>query len=319
MRWRMSFRWGATLFAVCVLTVVMATGASAAEHSGADYVLLIDCTGTMQHAGRGTATLEVLESFVASLNKGDRVTVYGYGEEPFSALASYPVMIDLPTTPETITEALHLPFTADRTDITRGLELAWEERATVFSRALSGGGAAPSGSAYVILLTDGKLIPIYDDFARYDEIYRGSRAQLRRLGKLFAEVGIPIYSVGLGKAEKVDGELLAQVSESSGGAYRHAASSNRLQGVFESLMEDVIAEPIAVVEVGGEEALMVARSVSASDAPSTREDTSRSKLLDRIVVSASAGETGNTSRVEAALSQSFGRLGPHVFHVVVDR
>ena len=311
MRSRMPFRLTATLFGVGVLTAVVVTSALAGGDGGTDYVLLVDCTGTMQYANRGTATLDALESFVGSLNEGDRVTVYGYGEEPFPALGDYPVTVGPEATRKAITEELSLPFTANRTDITRGLELAWQERAKVFSRVLSGGSATQRGSAYVILLTDGKLIPIYDNYADYNAIYHESRARLRQLGRLFADAGIPIYSVGLGKSDRVDGELLTQVSESSGGAYHHASSSDHLRAVFERLSEDLITPPTAAVKVGGEEALMVAEAASASD------ESPGNSILDSIVESASAAEASRTGRVEAAISQSFGDLGPQIYQAIV--
>ncbi len=308
---RMPFRLSATLLAACVLAAAVSVSVSAAEQGGTDYVLLIDCTGTMQHSGRGAATIDAIESFVGSLNEGSRVTVYGYGGQPFPAMADYPVTVGSPATREAITEGLSLPFTANRTDITRGLELVWQERTKVFSRALSGVSAAESESAYVILLTDGKLIPVYEDYAEYDGIYHESRTRLRQLGRLFAEAGIPIYSVGLGRAEKVDGELLAQVSESSGGVYRHASSSDRLSAVFESLSEDVIAVPTAVVEIGGEETLIVAEAASVS------EEVPASSVLDGIVESASAAGTKRTGRIEAVLSQSFGDLHSQVYQAII--
>ncbi|MCK4513364.1 hypothetical protein KAW64_16565, partial [bacterium] len=123
--------------------------------------------------------------------------------------------------------------------------------------------------------------------------------------------GIPIYSVGLGRAERVDGELLTQISESSGGVYRHASSSDRLPAVFESLSEDVIAPPTAIVEAGGEEALMVGEGASVS------EESAGRNVLDGIVESASAADAGRTGRVEAALSLSSGDLRSQVYQTII--
>ena len=321
MRTGMSFCVSAALVGACILMAVVPSSALAVQ-SGADYVLLVDCTGTMQYGSRGVATLEAIEQFVGSLNDGDRVSVYGYGEEPFAAMASYPVAVGSQAERKTLCAAMNLPFTADRTDITRGLDIVWQEREKVFSRALSGVTKAAEGSAYVILLTDGKLIPVYTDYSEYDSIYGRSKRRLRELGGLFAEAGIPVYSVGLGKAEKVEGTLLTQLSETSGGTYRHAASSTRLPGVFEDLMGDVIGQPIAVaqvdqpvdvstVEVGGEEALMVADSM-----PATAEESSGA-FLDGIVETASASDRPRTSRAEAALATSFGSTGRQVYQSIV--
>ncbi len=321
MRTGMSFRLSVALLGACILTAVVPASAWAVQ-SGADYVLLVDCTGTMQYGSRGVATLEAIEQFVGSLDEGDRVSVYGYGEEPFAALASYPATVGSQAERKTLCAAMNLPFTADRTDITRGLDMVWKEREKVFSRALSGRTKATEGSAYVILLTDGKLIPIYTDYSEYDAIYGQSKRRLRELGGLFAEAGIPVYSVGLGQAEKVEGELLTQLSETSGGVYRNAASSDRLPGVFDDLMGDVIGQPVAVaqidppvdvstVEVGGEDALMVADPM-----PTTGRERSGA-FLDGIVETASASETTQTNRAEAALASSFGSVGRQVYQSVV--
>ncbi len=317
MRTGMSFRVSSALLVACVLMTIAPTGARAVEQGGVDYVLLVDCTGTMQYASRGAATLEAIEQFVGALNTGDRVTVYGYGEEPFPAMAAYPVTVGPQSERKAICDKLNLPFAADRTDITRGLDLVWQERDTVFSRSLSSGGQAPAGSAYVVLLTDGKLIPNYSDYSEYDAIYGKSKRRLRELAGLFADAKIPVYSVGLGQAEKVEGELLTQVSKTSGGVYRHAASSDRLAGVFEEIMGDVIAPPVAVADagimtdVGGEEALMVAEPVNESGEGTT------STFLDGIVESASASEPDRASRAETALAQSFGSLGRQVYQSIL--
>ncbi len=321
MRTGMSFRLSAALFAACVLTAIVPQGASAAP-SGSDYVLLVDCTGTMQYGSRGVATLEAIEQFVGSLNQGDRVSVFGYGEEPFAAMASYPVTVGSQAERKALCASMNLPFTADRTDITRGLDMVWQEREKVFSRALSGRTEAIEGSAYVILLTDGKLIPVYTDYSRYDAIYGQSKRRLRELGGLFAEAGIPVYTVGLGKAEKVEGELLTQLSTASGGTYRHAASSGKLPGVFDDLMGDVIGQSVAVaqvdepvdmsaIEVGGEEDLMVA------DPMPTTEQESSGAFLGGIVENASASETAKPNRAEAALAKSFGSVGRQVYQSVL--
>ncbi len=321
MRTGMSFRVSAALLGACIVMATVPAGASVAQ-SGADYVLLVDCTGTMQYGSRGVATLEAIEQFVGSLNEGDRVSVYGYGEEPFAAMASYPVAVGSQAERKTLCDAMNLPFTADRTDITRGLDMVWQEREKVFARALSGVTKAAEGAAYVILLTDGKLIPVYTDYSEYDSIYGSSKRRLRELGALFAEAGIPIHSIGLGKAEKVEGALLTQLSETSGGTYRHAASSTRLPGVFEEIMDDVIGQPAAVaqseqpvdtgvVEVGGEEALMVADPTSATG------DGGSGAFLDGIVETASAGETARPNRAEAALAKSFGDTGRQIYQSIV--
>lgn len=313
MRVGITVRVGVALLGACMLVALAPVDALGAQ-GGTDYVLLVDCTGTMQYSGRDEATLEAIERFVGALYEGDRISVYGYGEEPFSAMTEYPVTISSSTEPATVCGRLELPFNADRTDITRGLDLVWQEREKVFSRALGRDGKAIEGTANVVLLTDGKLIPVYTDYSEYDAIYAASRRRLRELGRLFADAGIPIYSVGLGKAEKVDGELLTQVSEKSGGSYRHAASSDALAGVFDEIADDLVTAPVVVTEadqavVGGEEALMVADPTPAGNA--TR------RFTDGIIETASANERSNLERAEAALAHSFDDVGRQVYQSIV--
>jgi len=321
MRTGMLFRLGAALIGACVLMAVVPADAWAAQ-SGADYVLLVDCTGSMRYGSRSEATLEAIEQFIGSLNQGDRVSVYGYGEEPFAAMTDYPATIGSQAERKTLCAALDLPFTADRTDITRGLNMVWQERERVFSRALSGRTKAAEGTACVILLTDGKLIPVYADYSQYDAIYGKSKQRLRELGGLFAEAGIPVYSVGLGKAEKVEGELLTQLSETTGGVYRNAASSDRLRGVFDDLVSDVVGQPVTVahldqpadvsaVERDSEEPVTVADPATAA-----RNENS-GRLLDSIVETASASEMRSSNRAEAALAKSFSSVGRQVYQSIL--
>ncbi|MFH1501697.1 MAG: hypothetical protein ABIG03_01490, partial [Candidatus Eisenbacteria bacterium] len=216
---------------------------------GTDYVLVIDCTGTMRFEGKGEATEQAVEAFLDALCPGDCVTVYGYGEGAFAALAEYPVVLESEATKERAKQMLSLPFDDDRTDITSGLELAWNERSWIFPNTSEGSPRTP-GTSCVILLTDGKLIPNYDDYAQYDSIYSASRSRLLELGDLFGQHGIPVYTVGLGAADKVDGDLMAAVSRRSGGRYYHAASSGDLSVVFGTLADNVVrprelVEPVA--------------------------------------------------------------------------
>ena len=88
---------------------------------------------------------------------GDRVSVFSYGETARPVLSSYPVEIHSDLTKTTIRKQLAFPFDADRTDITAGVELVWRERERVFPRHHDG-----HGDALLVLLTDGKLGPVYD-------------------------------------------------------------------------------------------------------------------------------------------------------------
>jgi hypothetical protein len=93
----------------------------------------------------------------------------------------------------------------------------------------------------VILLTDGKLIPCYDDYSEYDRVYARSRARLLELGELLGEAGIPVHAIGLGPADKIDGALLEDVAWKSGGDYVHAPTSADLGRAFRELTSAVTA------------------------------------------------------------------------------
>jgi len=315
MRTGMSFRQSASLLAMCALVALMPVLAGASgDLSGADYVLLVDCTGTMKYAGRGEATIEAVQQFVNSLNVGDRVSVFGYGEDPFPAMPVYPATVTSEDSKASIFKRITLPFTADRTDITRGLDRVWQERENVFSRALHGEAKAKEGSAYVVLLTDGKLIPVYSDYSHYDEIYTESKHRLEELGELFADMGIPIYSVGLGSPEKVDGELLTDVSGKTGGEYVSVPSSDNLPNAWDRLLDSVVGKFQSMTNgdasVGGEEDLMVADPASGSDGEIT------GSVIGGIMEMASASEP-RTGRAEAALAKSFGSTGRTIYQSVV--
>lgn len=228
---------GAVCAAVLAVTACVLVDASAC--AAADYVILVDCTGTMRYQGKAEATLNAVGEFIEAASPGDFVTVYGYGEDPFPALAEYPVRIEQGDAWDSLSELVRLPFAADRTDITKGLELAWSERDLVLPHALHQA-AGTRGLSCVVLLTDGKLIPCYDDYSEYGRIYAASRSRLLELGTLFGQAGIPIYSVGLGSEEKVDGALLKELSKRSGGSYIHSPTSVGLVGAFDTLMSDVM-------------------------------------------------------------------------------
>lgn len=271
MRLARSVRPQRVLMAAVVLIAAACAPTVAAQKIDVDHVLLIDCSGTMRYQGRGEATLQALGAFLDALPVGDRVSVYGYGEEPFSALSEYPVVIDSDRSRDLVKGKLALPFDADRTDITRGLELVWEERARVFPSWFSDARSKDSPRPSVILLTDGKLIPEYEDYSRYDEIYGKSRARLLELSRLFGKAGIPVHTIALGSATKVDGDLLAAVAKKSGGEYRHSLTSAHLKAVFGGLTELVAGgrgtEPAVFDPVGSTPlaARANARAVTASD------------------------------------------------------
>ena len=228
---------------LCVLAVAVSVGHGQEDRAtatrtveGVDYVLLIDATGTMRYQGRAEATLLAIAELIDSTQPGDRISVFGYGEEPFSALTAYPVTVESERSKADLIAGIELSFGADRTDITRGLEHVWTERASVLPQA---GASDAARAACVILLTDGKLIPNYDDYSVYDSIYQTSRRRLLELGDLFGELGTPVHTITLGSEEKTDGELMSAVSRRSGGSHYAAHSSGVLANVFGSVVDEM--------------------------------------------------------------------------------
>jgi Mg-chelatase subunit ChlD len=206
-----------------------------------DYVLLVDNTGSMRYGGRGEATTEAVRCFVGDLRDGDRVSVYYYGEVPAPMLRDWPVTIAGDASRDRVKSQLRFSFTADRTDITAGLELVWQDRDRVFPRR----SAVDPDQSVIILMTDGKLIPVYDDYSRYDSIYQRSRARLRELAGLFRDEGVTIDAVAVGREDKVDGELLADVALVTGGSYARVGVVDGLPSVYTEL---IVERPIPVDE-----------------------------------------------------------------------
>lgn len=221
---------GGVLAALLTLGSALPIAAEAAQ--GVDYAFLIDNTGTMKHGQRGAMTLVALCRFVDMMEVGDRLSVFSYGEVARPVLAAYPLEIRNDASRAVIRQQLALAFDANRTDITAGIDLIWEERERIFPRHYLG-----QGDAVLVLLTDGKLIPVYDDYSQYDQIYRASRSQLRRLARAFGEEGIPIHAVGLGTSQKVDVRHLESIAAWSGGASHHVTNARTLPDVYAGIFE----------------------------------------------------------------------------------
>jgi len=202
---------------------LLCASSAASDVRGVDWVVLVDDTGTMRYHERGEKTVEGIGEFVSLTESGDRVSVVSYGQWTALALPRCPVTITDEASRDYVRANTDLRFVADRTDITAGLEYVWNERAHLFPGLNSGSGTR--SDAVVVLLTDGKLIPVYDDFARYEEIYRKSRKRLLELASLCGEQGIRVCTIALGREERVDGDLMRTIADRTGGTYRHIASA----------------------------------------------------------------------------------------------
>ena len=226
-----------------VLFLFCAVSAATAGH-GVDWVVLVDDTGTMCYQSRGDMTVRAIGEFVSLTERGDRVSVCSYGERPASVLPTNPVVIKDESSKDYVRAHTRFSFSADRTDITAGLEYVWRERTHLFPGLAAGKGKG----AVIVLLTDGKLIPVYDDFANYEATYRKSRRRLLELASLCAKDGIRINTIGLGREDKVDGGLLEEISARTGGTYRHVASASNVAEAYRAIAaERRPSAPVAVV------------------------------------------------------------------------
>jgi len=231
------------LFLLCATPVAVAG-------NGVDWVVLVDDTGTMRYQSRGEMTVKAIEEFVSLTERGDRISICTYGERPGSALPTNPVVIKDESSRDYVTSHTTFGFNADRTDITAGLEYVWQERARLFPGLAAGGGKG--SAAVIVLLTDGKLVPVYDTYANYEKTHRKSRKRLLELASLCAEQGIRICTIGLGRENKVDGELLAAVSAKTGGTYHHVASASNVAGAYRAIAgERTVLAPVKVVKAPG--------------------------------------------------------------------
>jgi hypothetical protein len=224
----------------------------------------------MRFEGRAAATVAAVSALVKSMQPGDRVTLYGYGEGAHAVLKTYPALVGDERSKQTLINAIQFTFDDDRTDITAGLELAWTER----ERVLPVRDGSRQGC--VILLTDGKLIPAYDDFSRYEAIHAASQVRLGELAGLFGTLGVPVHAVALGKAESVDGALLTKVAAASGGEYFHSPSAQALAAVFGKVAAKAAGLRASPAVVVANDTRPVTAADSEADAPAARK-TSRSQ------------------------------------------
>ncbi|MCK4510277.1 VWA domain-containing protein [bacterium] len=254
----------AALFLLCPAPV-------AAVGHGVDWVVLVDNTGTMRYQNRADMTVKAIEEFVSLTERGDRISICSYGERPASALPTNPVVIKNESSKDYVTSHTTFSFDADRTDITAGLEHVWQERARLFPGLAAGDGKG--SAAVIVLLTDGKLIPVYDDFANYEKTYRKSRKRLLELASLCAEQGIQICTIGLGRENRIDGGLLKDISARTGGTYRHVASASNVAGAYRAIAGERRA--LAPVEVVRAPSIMelqdTAAAYEASESPGEKK------------------------------------------------
>jgi Mg-chelatase subunit ChlD len=214
-----------------------------------EWVVLVDNTGTMRRQSRGAATIGGIREFVSLTEQGDLISVVSYGETSELALPGCPVRIVGESSRGRVRGETQFSFTADRTDITDGMEYVWSNRADLFPGLAAGDSRV---DAVVVLLTDGKLIPVYDDYAHYEETYRASRKRLLDLAGLFSEEGIRVCTITLGREEKVDGELMADVAQLAGGTHRHVEVAADVVDAYREIALEQAPQPSRERELAAE-------------------------------------------------------------------
>jgi len=218
---------------------------------GVDWVVLVDNTGTMRYQSRGEMTVKAIKEFVSLTEPGDRISICSYGERSFSVLPNNAVVIEDESSKDYVRAHTKFGFNADRTDITAGLEYVWRMRAHFFPGLEAGDGKG--AEAVIVLLTDGKLVPVYRSYAQYEATYDKSRRRLLELASLCADEGIRICTIGLGRSNKVDGELLEDISARTGGTYRHVAAASGVAEAYRAIAsEQRPSAPAHVVEAPGQ-------------------------------------------------------------------
>lgn len=213
----------AVLFTLCAAPLALAG-------AGVDWVVLVDNTGTMRYHSRGDMTVKAIAEFISLTRPGDHVSICSFGERPADVLPANPVLIKDESSKSRVISNAKLSFTADRTDMTAGLDYVWKQRSTLFPGLKATG--AKRSDAVIVLLTDGKLIPVYDDYSKYEGIYKASRKRLLQLAALCREDGIRICTIGLGRADKLDGDLLGALADRTGGTYAHVANATNVAAAY---------------------------------------------------------------------------------------
>jgi Mg-chelatase subunit ChlD len=244
-----------------------------------DWVLLIDNTGTMRYGDRGEMTLEGIREFISRTEDGDRVSILSYGEQVAYVLRDSPVTVADDASRDRVASSLSFAFDADRTDITAGLDRVWADKLALFP----GSGGNRQTASIVVLLTDGKLIPVYDDYSRYEEIYGASRRRLLEVASLLGEQGTRVCTIALGRGEKVDRELMEEVASRSGGSSHHVETPQEVIDAFTTISSEqrpspLVEGPDAPLEERGSDGLFSIQEVAYGDeTPRDSGGTTRSR------------------------------------------
>jgi Ca-activated chloride channel family protein len=185
---------------------------SAQNKQGRDIVLSLDGSGSMNasgfHKNSRQSRFEIVQTLAQEFimkRSDDNVGVVYYGD--FAFIAS-PVTYEK----EIVSEMIgYLTYAMAGQNTAIGEGIAMGVRALKTSKA---------ASKVIILLSDGE--------------HNSGRISPKEATKLAVEQQIKIYTVGIGD-DKVDGVLLQQVADESGGKYFFAQDADTLQSVYDEI------------------------------------------------------------------------------------
>ena len=215
----------AGVFLVFVGVFLLSETASALEGTAVHCVVLMDETGTMRFHGRASASVDATQDVIGELEPGDWLSVYGYGEGARALAGVCPVQILGSDSRERAASGTSFFFDDDRTDITAAFELVWSD----LESARQSGEPWSELNTVILLVTDGKLIPVYDDYSKYDSVYRRSKRTLLELASSLGKKGIPVYAIGIGSSESLDEELLSSIASRAGGVFVEVGRASELR------------------------------------------------------------------------------------------
>jgi VWFA-related protein len=180
-------------------------------------VLVLDHSGSMTAKASNKDQLSKIEAlksaasrFIELMPSGARTTLL-----PFSSEVETPQ-----------------PFSDDKAGLKERIKGLRPEGGTLLYDATYAGietvmAARVKGKKVVVVLTDGK-----------DES-PGSRVSDQVVIDRALEAGVPLYMLGLGRAEEVNEAVMQKMASRTGGKYRHAGNQQELINLFEELSIDL--------------------------------------------------------------------------------
>ena len=206
-------------------------GAELSRPTGRDLIVALDLSSSMDESdmsldGQEVARYQVVRRFIGDFlaeRRGDRAALIAFGHEAYLIA---PLTFDTRAVARTL-EELVIGLSGHRTDLGRAVGLA--------VRSLRD---EPSGSRVLVILSDGE-----DNTGELTGLDAARMAALNDL---------KIYTIGFSAELENDGEtILAQIAETTGGAFYHAASAEELSRIAQTISgaEQITADPEAAFVV----------------------------------------------------------------------